>query len=441
MAYQGAEKLEKRVNAIYRQHSHLAERFHFVLNRPVVSVGGRPNVVFLGNHSAGKSTFINYLLGGDVAVQDTGVAPTDDGFTVLMYGEKEEDYLGPAGLPYLSDDFCNLERLGPAFLRRLRVKIRCRSLLKLVNLIDSPGMIDAAQAQTQRDYDFVSAVRTISDVSDLVLFLFDPDKPGTTGEAISILKDCLTGMEFKLRILMNKADTFDSMYDFARAYGALCWNLARALHTKDLPPVYTTYIPVPAAEGSRLELRDFDRYRNEVIEQVRSAQQRRSDNMIAALRDDMSRLAVHVRMLTAVRRKLFLLRIRQFLLGAGWVILFVLFSMILVTLFTEGGKWTYRIAMVFTGILAGAVSVWRFRGLFKVASESLYDSMDMLFREVYVNRLTMGQCDDLLAYWHAVKGGLPKILRKSGKRVPMCAFISLKRLERAIRTQITGLKT
>jgi ribosome biogenesis GTPase A len=36
-----------------------------------------PFVLLVGNHSSGKSSFINYLLGRKI--QTTGVAPTDDG--------------------------------------------------------------------------------------------------------------------------------------------------------------------------------------------------------------------------------------------------------------------------------------------------------------------------------------------------------------------------
>ena len=43
-----------------------------------------PFVFLLGNHSSGKSSFINFLLGR--AVQTTGVAPTDDSFTIIMPG-------------------------------------------------------------------------------------------------------------------------------------------------------------------------------------------------------------------------------------------------------------------------------------------------------------------------------------------------------------------
>ena len=41
-----------------------------------------PLVLLLGNHSSGKSSFINHLIGQKV--QRTGAAPCDDGFTVIM---------------------------------------------------------------------------------------------------------------------------------------------------------------------------------------------------------------------------------------------------------------------------------------------------------------------------------------------------------------------
>lgn len=40
-----------------------------------------PFALILGNHSSGKSTFINYLLENNI--QASGVAPTDDCFTII----------------------------------------------------------------------------------------------------------------------------------------------------------------------------------------------------------------------------------------------------------------------------------------------------------------------------------------------------------------------
>lgn len=40
--------------------------------------------------------------------------------------------------------------------------------------------------------------------ADVILLFFDPDKPGTTGETLSILTKSLAGMDHKLYIVLNK---------------------------------------------------------------------------------------------------------------------------------------------------------------------------------------------------------------------------------------------
>jgi hypothetical protein len=42
----------------------------------------------------------------------------------------------------------------------------------------------------------------------ILLVFFDPDKPGTTGETMSVLLNSLSGMDHKLLIVLNKADQF-----------------------------------------------------------------------------------------------------------------------------------------------------------------------------------------------------------------------------------------
>lgn len=48
-----------------------------------------PMVFLLGNHSSGKSSFINYVL--QSRIQECGVAPTDDKFTVIAGGDEDID--------------------------------------------------------------------------------------------------------------------------------------------------------------------------------------------------------------------------------------------------------------------------------------------------------------------------------------------------------------
>jgi hypothetical protein len=428
---------EAAINRYYRRFKPLADTYGYRFARQAVSHSGKPNVLFLGNHSAGKSTFINFLVGG-IDVQDTGVAPTDDGFTLLRYGNEETDICGPAALRYLGEDFASLERMGPSFLRRLKVKIRNRTLLQQVNLIDSPGMIDAANSNVKRDYDFMAAVRRMADISDIVIFMFDPDKPGTTGETLKCLRECLVGMEFKLHILLNKADSFQNMYDFARACGALCWNLARAMRSKDLPRIYTTYVPDVRIGESAMPLSDFDRYRDEIVDQVRNAGQRRVDNMIAMARTDLPRLAMHVRVLATARRTE---------LRAKWCgLLSSLAIATTATLICGAAAWANewnRFGIWAVAILAfclfSILALWLARLIVARHLAKGERSLDKQFENIYAGELATDKRDDLQETWQALHENLPRILRTLRRTLPAFPGRDLRRLEKVIEKDLPKL--
>ena len=104
----------------------------------------------------------------------------------------------------------------------------------------------AERSTAERGYDFLRVTRWLAEHSDVILLFFDPDKPGTTGETLECLTTSLSGMEHKLHIVMNKVDQFVHIHDFARAYGSLCWNLSKVIPRKDLPRIYTMFLPAEA---------------------------------------------------------------------------------------------------------------------------------------------------------------------------------------------------
>jgi hypothetical protein len=55
-----------------------------------------------------------------------------------------------------------------------------------------------------RGYDFEGVCKWFAERADVILLFFDPDKPGTTGETLSILTKSLAGMDHKLYIVLNK---------------------------------------------------------------------------------------------------------------------------------------------------------------------------------------------------------------------------------------------
>ena len=156
--------------------------------------------------------------------------------------------------------FSELRKFGPALVNHTQLKIRANIKIKKFMIIDSPGMIDSPKRKetkgngnidlsynsNDRGYDFEGVARWYAEHADIILLFFDPDKPGTTGETLTILTNSLVQMDSKVYIILNKVDQFLKIHDFARAYGTLCWNLSKVLSRKDLPRIYTTYLPMHA---------------------------------------------------------------------------------------------------------------------------------------------------------------------------------------------------
>lgn len=254
-----------------------------------------PMVFVLGNHSSGKSTLINYLL--EQEVQKTGRAPTDSTFTVLSGGERSERLDGYALTRLPAFGFQDLPNLfGRAFVSQLELKVvRGSNLLDRTGmlLVDSPGMIDTSGQHQEKDttttsppldrgYDFKQAVKWFAHRADVILLMFDPDKPGTTFETLDVLTSSLSGEMSKVLIILNKVDDFRSVHDFARAYGALCWNLSKMIPRKDLPFIYTMYVPCPETRELENERKprqvlqqilaaEFDGIREEIMREVERA--------------------------------------------------------------------------------------------------------------------------------------------------------------------------
>ncbi|GAX29022.1 hypothetical protein FisN_7Hh387 [Fistulifera solaris] len=309
--------------ALYQSLLPLNEKLHGPLDAIYPSMA-LPAVLLVGNHSSGKSSFINHVLGRQI--QKAGVAPTDDAFTIIAPGPEDRDQDGPALIGDPDWGFSPLRQFGPTLIHHSLLKIR-RDLNANFIMIDTPGMIDSPGNATgflgktpmDRGYDFQGVLRWMAERADVVCLFFDPDKPGTTGETLSVLLHSLSGMDHKLLIVLNKADQFEKMHDFARAYGSLCWNLSKVIPRKDLPRIYTMCLPTSNSDKSDAPTvsvlqQDLETARHEVVEQIRQAPARRVDNVITLLYDSCCLLEMQAKLLQdwhARKSKLFWKAVQQ----------------------------------------------------------------------------------------------------------------------------------
>jgi hypothetical protein len=420
--------LERKIQSIYGQALlPLAQRVAFDLPVTQRDAPGRPSVLFLGNHSSGKSSFINDLIG--LPIQKTGLAPTDDGFTLITFGEQRDEFDGQTVVTHPELPYRVLERHGAVFLSRLRLKTVPHELLKTVTLIDSPGMIDAAREGNTRGYDFPAVVREFAESADLILFFFDPHKPGTTGEAITIFTETLTGLEHKLLIVMNKVDLFANVRDFARTYGTLCWNLSKAIRTKDIPHIYNIFVPQTDEKGpgeaSALPLHDFELSRDEVLAEIRRTPSRRADNLVSDLHNQGRRLSVHAHVCRELAREWLFRRNQVVGATASVLLLTALIAWLVWDAAAMGtAAWVAVIGLVLgTGVFFGGREWLRDRWR-RASSPS---GLDALFEKVYRHELALHDRADLRDLWQGVKPHTASVVKALGPKA-MAAASSIKRL-------------
>ncbi len=410
------EDFADRIREFYRDPIEpIAESFMYRRPPTIGELRRPPQVLLLGNHSSGKSTFINYLLGEEI--QKTGVAPTDDSFTIITWGSERVDRDGPSVVSNPDLPYENLRHFGDQLVSHVRMKQRDRDLLRTVTLIDSPGMIDEAKSEGGRGYDYPGAVRWFAERADLVIVFFDPDKPGTTGETLRVFKDSLSGIDHKLLIVMNKMDQFRNLHDFARAYGALCWNLGKVIPRKDLPMIYNTYTPIAGAPVSSLPTSDFDEAREQLLDELQRAPTRRLDNLITQMQTFAERLRLHTYVIDRAVREHAALRLR-------WRVgLFVLLAALAGGAFASG----------FMALIPAAVAVYAALMIMAEnlvlprASKRIVDRFEDLFEKIHEkDLLRRDQDSDLRALWAQVEPHAREVVRKRG----LSNFPKLSRLDR-----------
>ena len=395
-----------------------------------------PLVLLLGNHSSGKSSLINHLL--NHKVQRTGVAPTDDGFTVLIHGDEPRTLDGQAMISHPEMPFGTLGQFGPGLVEHVEGRVLNADLLRHVRLIDSPGMIDASDGESKRPYDFTAVIRWFAEHADLILLFFDPEKPGTTGETISVLNESLGGIDHKMRIVMNKMDLFDGIRDFARTYGALCWNLSRCLQTKDLPHIYTTVIPEMVREDCKLQLDGFAAALLELEKYIADLPARRTDAVLSRVIEEARILHLRATVTERLRGKVVAIFAKSLLACA------------FVTALSGVLTWWYFYQENYSGGIIGvlatatllAITGWLPGVLRRWRETRGHNELDALFRDCFKERLAQrDRALDLEHDWSRARPGLLRMLSTVGlKGLKHTSRRQLRKLESALATDLPQLR-
>ncbi len=163
-------------------------------------------LVIVGEFNAGKSAFINALLGQ--AVLKEGVTPTTSQINLLKYGETSQRQAPEMHLHLLSEPI---------------------ELLQQINIVDTPGTNAIIQEHQAITEEFVPR-------SDLVLFITSADRPFTESERGFLSQIKAWGK--KVVIVINKIDIFESADEQTQVVNFVRENSMRLLDlTPDIFPV------------------------------------------------------------------------------------------------------------------------------------------------------------------------------------------------------------
>ncbi|EPY37221.1 hypothetical protein STCU_00076 [Strigomonas culicis] len=416
-----------------------------------------PMVLMLGNHSSGKSTLINYLVGREV--QETGVAPTDDGFTIIQRSAFDMDDDGPSAAGNPNYQFKALKRFGSTFVNRFRVKSRTLSpgskMPYDMMLVDSPGMIDTpvhvtdrtSAAGQLRGYDFLAATRWFAQRSDVILLMFDPANPGTTGETLDVLTKSLSGCEHKFLLVLNKIDVFEKVTDFARAYASLCWNLSKVIQLKDMPRIYTTCTPrntlgdAAGSDGSSpiIPSGEIERQRVQILDEIFSAPLRRLDNLITETEEGTEALLMAAQVCNVLRRRY---RERKVALLSGMAAACVAVPAFIVAL--SGVSLSASVGLALLSALGGYSLFLMSQYNLREYSNNLLSMCDSVVRDIYAKDYT----NEVELRWRNVVR--PQIMhialsrlaegRGDVRDLPTTSKRVVRRLQSVLRTDLPALR-
>lgn len=177
----------------------------------------KANVLIIGNHSAGKSSFINWYIGE--RIQSTGIAIETSHFTMVTHGEKAIELSTEGTLsmyPFLREIMSRSDKTTyGTFFANLNTKISSKKERKFdkIDFIDTPGLTDG---NVRYNCDIIEMMKWVSEFVDLILVFLDPVGQALCMKTMEMIEFLNSKYSRKLKICLSKVDQIENEEDFAK---------------------------------------------------------------------------------------------------------------------------------------------------------------------------------------------------------------------------------
>jgi Dynamin family len=199
-------------------------------------------VMIIGNHSAGKSSFINWYIGEQV--QAESMAMETSAFTYVINGSKRDSW-GADALERYHPFLEGIEKFKGAH-DHLTAEISASNNrnFQYVDFVDTPGLTDG---KIEYKYDVNEIVLWLAGVVDLVFVFFDPQIQATCARTMAIVQTLKKHEELseKVHFFLTKADTMLEEQERVRVMSQLSQQLRSTVsvnhygaHALDVRTIY-----------------------------------------------------------------------------------------------------------------------------------------------------------------------------------------------------------
>lgn len=231
------EKILRECHMLYTEADRglikIAEQFNLNLLAPRKKIV----VLLIGNHSAGKSSFINWYI--EEHVQKTGVAIETQGFVIVTSGKKRESLMGNATL-HLYPHFKPLQKIdGVVDFLSTEISTSKQKKFSLVTFVDTPGLVDG---DMQYPFNVNEAILWLGNMADLILTFFDPIGQALCKRTLNLVEKLNSAHAEKMRFYLSKADDAGNESDRQRVMMQIVQELCKRPGLNrtgfDMPTIY-----------------------------------------------------------------------------------------------------------------------------------------------------------------------------------------------------------
>jgi len=205
-------------------------------------------VMIIGNHSAGKSSFINWYV--DENVRDTGVAIESKGFTVVTYGKRQSAPIkGEGSLRYFPHIAGIKKYAGVMEHFTTYSSVSNVKSFPMVDFLDTPGLVGGGIGYS---FDVNNVIEYLADHVDLIFVFLDPIGQALCTRTMQVIEALNVKHYMKMRYYLTKADTIDNIQDLLKVTAQVTQNLAHRVNNNHGFEVPSIFLPNASKAGEEM---------------------------------------------------------------------------------------------------------------------------------------------------------------------------------------------